>query len=124
MGGVMFKVYLCMAEHHDWRFILAATLGCAVSTSTTFWLYSQTQDGSQTRRVLWLALTGLVAGDGIWTTHFVAMLAFHTGLPTGYGLSGSLASFAAAIAGCCAGFATASQDAGKGSQRATVTGGL
>lgn len=31
-------------------------------------------------------LSGGAAGCGIWTTHFVAMLAFDTGLPTAYAL--------------------------------------
>jgi NO-binding membrane sensor protein with MHYT domain len=37
-------------------------------------------------------MTGLVAGSGIWTTHFVAMLAFKTGLPTGYAVLATMSS--------------------------------
>ena len=31
------------------------------------------------RRLVWLALTGISAGSGIWATHFVAMLAYDPG---------------------------------------------
>ena len=40
----------------------------------------------------WVLLTGLVAGCSIWATHFIAMLAYTTGLRVGFLPSGSLAS--------------------------------
>ncbi len=49
-------------------------------------------------------MTGLVAGSAIWTTHFVAMLAFRTGLPTGYAALGTLGSLLVAVACCMVGF--------------------
>ena len=33
------------------------------------------------RALVWLIGAGVVAGCGIWATHFVAMLAYQTGLP-------------------------------------------
>ena len=36
------------------------------------------------RRLAWIALTGLSTGAGIWSTHFVAMLAYDSGFPTAY----------------------------------------
>ena len=36
------------------------------------------------RRLWWLALTGVSTGSGIWATHFVAMLAYDSGVPTAY----------------------------------------
>jgi len=35
-------------------------------------------------RLIWLAAAGLVGGCGIWATHFVAMLAYASGLPFAY----------------------------------------
>jgi signal transduction histidine kinase len=93
----MFKIYLCITTQHDWRLVAAAALVCASATLATFFLYSKVPAFPLGRRVTWLALTGLVAGSGIWTTHFVAMLAFETGLPTGYDALGTLGSFLVAV---------------------------
>jgi signal transduction histidine kinase/NO-binding membrane sensor protein with MHYT domain len=104
----MFKIYLCITTQHDWRLVLAAALVCATATMATFFLYSKVPSFSPVRRAVWLALTGLVAGSGIWTTHFVAMLAFETGLPTGYAALGTLGSFVVAAVCTSLGFAISS----------------
>ena len=39
--------------------------------------------GAATR---WFAVAAVAAGSGIWATHFLAMLAFEPGLPSGYGV--------------------------------------
>src|ERR1700710_2563820 len=93
----MFKIYLCITTQHDWRLVVAAALVCASATLATFFLYSKVPAFPLGRRVTWLALTGLVAGSGIWTTHFVAMLAFQTGLPTGYSPLETMGSLAVAM---------------------------
>jgi signal transduction histidine kinase len=104
----MFKIYLCITTQHDWRLVLAAALVCAAATLATFFLYSKVPAIPALRRATWLALTGLVAGSGIWTTHFVAMLAFETGLPTGYAAVGTLGSFVVAVLCTSLGFAISS----------------
>ena len=58
-------------------------------------------------RIYWLAGAGTVAGAGIWGTHFVAMLAYRTGLPVGYEPGLTLLSIVIAIVVCTAGFSTA-----------------
>jgi diguanylate cyclase (GGDEF)-like protein/PAS domain S-box-containing protein len=57
----------------------------------------------------WVFLTGVAAGAGIWATHFVAMLAFKTGLPTAYDPALTLASLLIAISVTAAGFFVAGQ---------------
>ena len=57
----------------------------------------------------WVFLTGVAAGAGIWATHFVAMLAFKTGLPTAYDPTLTLASLLIAISVTAAGFFVAGQ---------------
>jgi signal transduction histidine kinase len=104
----MFKIYLCVTTQHDWRLVLAAASVCAIATLATFFLYSKIPAFPFGRRLTWLGLTGLVAGSGIWTTHFVAMIAFETGLPTGYAALGSLGSFGVAVLCTGLGFAISS----------------
>ncbi|HEY4029311.1 MAG TPA: MHYT domain-containing protein [Caulobacteraceae bacterium] len=106
----MFKVLLCVqSEHNIWLVGLAA-LVCLAATQATFYLYSKVPSFPRWRRWAWLAMTGLVAGSGIWTTHFVAMLAFETGLPTGYDAIPTGFSLLVAVVSTAAGFAIASED--------------
>ena len=104
----MFKIYLCIATQHDWRLVILAGLVCVASALATFYLYSKTPTFGVARRATWLGMTGLVAGSGIWTTHFGAMLAYETGLPTGYAALGTLGSLVVAIVCTASGFAIAS----------------
>jgi EAL domain-containing protein (putative c-di-GMP-specific phosphodiesterase class I)/NO-binding membrane sensor protein with MHYT domain len=59
----------------------------------------------------WIFLTGLATGAGIWATHFVAMFAFKTGLPTAYDPLQTLASLLIAIGVTGVGFLIAGQGA-------------
>jgi PAS domain S-box-containing protein len=69
-------------------------------------------------------MTGVVAGAGIWTTHFVAMLAFTTGLPTGFDVLETLGSLGVAIVSTAVGFAVASAPAERRSRAKVAVGGL
>jgi len=49
---------------------------------------------------VWAAATALVLGTGIWSMHFVGMLAFQLPIPVGYNFTTTLASWAAAVLVC------------------------
>jgi PAS domain S-box-containing protein len=122
----MFKVFLCIGLHHDWRLVGLAACVCVAAAFATLFLYSKAPSFPLWKRSSWLAMTGLVAGSGIWTTHFVGMLAFKTGLPTGYAPIATMGSLAVAIASTTAGFALAGMGRGAGTRRRwlTAAGGL
>ena len=120
----MFRVFLCVALHHNWWLVVVAALVCVPSTFATFFLYSRVPSFPPWRRWAWLSMTGVVAGSGIWTTHFVAMLAFKTGLPTGYAALPTLGSLGVAILSTTAGFAVAAAAAGRRPRTRAVAGGL
>src|ERR1700747_1301151 len=101
----MLKVFLCSSTEHDWRLVIAAALVCLPATFATFFLYSTVPVLPLWRRWIWLAMTGLVAGSGLWTTHFTAMLAFRPGLSTGYEPVATLGSLGVAVLSTTAGFA-------------------
>lgn len=106
----MFKILICVErEHNIWLAGLAA-LVCLAATQAAFYLYSKVPSFPRWRRWAWLAMTGVVAGSGIWTTHFVAMLAFETGLPTGYDPLPTGLSLLVAVISTVAGFAVASEE--------------
>ncbi|HEY4113154.1 MAG TPA: MHYT domain-containing protein, partial [Rhizomicrobium sp.] len=48
-------------------------------------------------RSVWLAVSAISTGFGIWATHFVAMLAFNPGLPSGYNIGLTILSLLVAI---------------------------
>ncbi|HEY1607326.1 MAG TPA: EAL domain-containing protein [Allosphingosinicella sp.] len=93
----MFRVYACIAHEHDLRLVLVAGFICFLATLTSFAAFGQAQHDTP-RRPFWLGLAALVAGVGIWSTHFVAMLAYRPSLPIGYDVPITLLSVVVAIA--------------------------
>ena len=80
----MLKVLGCITLQHDLRLVLLAGVLCLFASATAMSMVVRARDSSVRMRVFWLTAAGSVAGCGIWGTHFVAMLAFQTGLPVGY----------------------------------------
>ncbi|MGH6833723.1 MAG: MHYT domain-containing protein, partial [Methyloceanibacter sp.] len=105
----MYKVLSCLRDQHDYRLVLLAVLICAVASFTAFHIYANARENHGWKRLGWVFLTGVAAGAGIWATHFVAMLAFKTGLPTAYDPALTLASLLIAISVTAAGFFVAGQ---------------
>ncbi|HEX4736821.1 MAG TPA: EAL domain-containing protein [Allosphingosinicella sp.] len=99
----MFQVYACIAHEHDLRLVLVAGVICFLAALTSFAAFGQARQDSP-RRPFWLGLAGLVAGVGIWSTHFVAMLAYRPSLPMGYDVPITLLSVVVAIVLCACGW--------------------
>ena len=108
----MYKVLACLTDQHDYRLVLLAVIICAVATFTAFHIYANARHSRGTKMLGWIFLTGVATGAGIWATHFVAMLAFKTGLPTAYDPALTLASLLIAIFVTGAGFFIAAQGRG------------
>ena len=80
MGAPVFRIVTCIATEHDFRLVVLAALICAIAAFTSFRIYARATNARamqdhQYRRLAWLAMTGFSTGAGIWSTHFVAMLA-------------------------------------------------
>ncbi len=101
----MFAVLTCIFVQHDLRLVAVAALICVIASSTAFGFHSRGLKAAGALRWAWLGLTGLVAGSGVWATHFLAMLSWQPSLRIGYDLAETLASLAAAVLGMGAGFA-------------------
>ena len=120
----MYDVYLCLTTQHDWRLVLVAIVMCVVACGSTFLLYARLPAEDGARRLAWLAMLGTVAGSGVWTTHFVAMLAFRTGFQERYDELGTASSLLVAVATAMFGFAMASRAMGPHALRTRLMGGL
>jgi signal transduction histidine kinase/NO-binding membrane sensor protein with MHYT domain/ActR/RegA family two-component response regulator len=100
----MFAVLSCIFGQHDLKLVAVAALICVIASSTAFRFHARGLRASGGLRWAWLGLTGLVAGSGVWATHFLAMLAYQPSLRMGYDLSETLVSLAAAVLGMGFGF--------------------
>ncbi|WP_165943245.1 bifunctional diguanylate cyclase/phosphodiesterase [Roseicella aquatilis] len=101
------KMIGSLSAHPDPAVIGAALLVCILACATTALLFGRMQlaERRDERRMalLWQAMVGLVLGGGAWTTHFIAMLGYDPGLPTGFAIAPTLASLAVPVVAATAG---------------------
>src|SRR5882757_2185263 len=93
----MFKIYNCIAYAHDLRLVGLAALVCVLASFTAINLLHHARQSHGHMRGVWLAVSAISTGFGIWATHFVAMLAFTPGIPSGYNITLTVLSLLAAI---------------------------
>ena len=93
----MLRVYACIVGEHDLRLVVLAGLICFLAAFTAFSIVEQARRADR-RRLAWLVAAGFVSGTGIWSTHFLAMLAYEPHLPIGYDPGLTLVSVIAAMA--------------------------
>jgi diguanylate cyclase (GGDEF)-like protein len=80
----MLKVIGCITQQHDIRLVGAAGLICFFACFTCINMLWRSNAHKSLASVAWLTGAALVFGTGVWTTHFVAMLAFESNLLVGY----------------------------------------
>ncbi|RTL73808.1 MAG: GGDEF and EAL domain-containing protein [Bradyrhizobiaceae bacterium] len=83
----MFKIYNCIATAHDLRLVVLAAIVCGLSSFAAFRLLHHARTVQGQMRHIWLAVSAVAIGFGIWSTHFIAMLAFSPGIPSGYNIA-------------------------------------
>ena len=93
----MLTVYNCITNAHDLRLVGLAAVICALASFTSFTLLHHVRKSAGRMRSLWLAVSAVATGFGTWATHFVAMLAFEPGVPSGYDLGLTILSLIVAI---------------------------
>jgi NO-binding membrane sensor protein with MHYT domain len=87
-----------MTGYHD-PHLVALSIGVATLASYTALDLAERVTAAHGRsRLAWLAAGAVAMGIGIWSMHFVAMLAFHLPLPIAYHIPLVLLSMLAAIA--------------------------
>lgn len=101
----MLKVIGCIAQEHDLALVVLAGVLCLFACFTSMNMLSRAKVAQGRMRALWLMAAGVVAGSGIWATHFVAMLAFKSILPVNYEIGLTFLSALIAIVMCGVGFA-------------------
>jgi len=107
------EVLTCIATRHDLRLVLLAALICAMSAATSMQAFHRACRVATADRLSWLVLAGAVGGAGVWTTHFVAMLAYSPGLAIQFGIAGTAGSLLIAVGGACTAFLAAASGRGR-----------
>jgi diguanylate cyclase (GGDEF)-like protein len=106
----MLKVYNCIATAHDLRLVALAAFICVLASVAAIRLLRYARISKGRMRGVWLTVSAVSTGFGIWATHFVAMLAFEPGIPSGYNIELTILSLIAAILLTGAGLAVALTD--------------
>ena len=94
----MFRVLTCLVVEHDWRLVALAGIVCFIASLAAITLLHRAQATQGALRTAWLLTAGTATGWGIWSTHFIAMLAYDPGFGVGYDLSLTAVSLVAAVA--------------------------
>jgi diguanylate cyclase (GGDEF)-like protein/PAS domain S-box-containing protein len=83
---------------HDLWLVAVAALVCALSAFAGMTLLTHARRTEGVMAKVWIAIAAVAVGFGIWATHFVAMLSFSSGIPTGYDFGLTLLSLGIAVA--------------------------
>ena len=83
----MFRVLTSLVVEHDWRLVALAGIVCFIASLAAITLLHRAQATQGALRTAWLLTAGAATGWGIWSTHFIAMLAYDPGFGVGYDLS-------------------------------------
>ncbi|GAB4520881.1 MAG: bifunctional diguanylate cyclase/phosphodiesterase [Roseibium sp.] len=99
----MLTVLSCLAFEHDPLFVVLAVVILTVGALLTMRLYARVRRTQGDLKYMWLLLSGLIAGGTIWSTHFIAMIAYESPFVLGYDLGLTAFSLFVAVAGSTAG---------------------
>lgn len=118
----MLNIVTCIGSGHDPRFVALAVVVCLAACATAVNLLEHAAAERGRRRWPWTAAAAAVLGIGTWTTHFVAILGFHVGVPVGFELTLTIASVAIATCAALAGFGACVLDGMR--PRSALAGGV
>ena len=93
----MLTVYNCIVDQHDLRLVVLAALVCSVASFAAISLLHHVRRCVGYMRAVWITVSAVSTGFGIWATHFVAMLAYEPAIPNAYSTGLTSLSLIAAI---------------------------
>ena len=116
----MTEILSCLVEEHAFGRVAVAGLICLCAATISFGLAERGRLAAGPARWAWSGVAGLVAGSGIWATHFVAMLAWSPGLPVAFQPGRTILSIVIAVVGATLAFVAA----GRPGPRERTLGGI
>ena len=98
------RIYSCLVQDHDPSLLGLAALICLLSAFAAISLLQHARRAPSRMRYVWLGVSAVASGVGIWATHFIAMIAYAPDVPSGYHVGGTFVSLLSAILLAGAGF--------------------
>lgn len=95
----MHRIFNCLTNQHDWRFVLLAAVVCAGGIATALILVGMGKNASLRGQRLYRLSGALVLAVSVWSTHFIAMVGYDSGSAVSYGPWGTFASLCIALLG-------------------------
>lgn len=80
----MYRVIECLTQEHNHGLVAIAALVCIIGSCLTVLVTRRMVSAHGSRQRFQLFLAGLLGGATIWSTHFIAMLAYDPGVKLGY----------------------------------------
>ena len=116
----MMTVLKCIEGQHNLWLVAVAAVVCIVGAYATLNLLTRAAATDGMQRYGWSFLTGVASGSSIWSTHFIAMLAYEPGVPVSFSPVMTILSLLIAIGGSGIGLTIATE---KFSRFAPIVGG-
>ncbi len=101
----MYRLLGCLTTQHDVRLTILAAMVCVLACGLGFWLAGSIHAASGRRRRSMILLAGASIAVGIWSTHFIAVLAYDAGLPINFDVTLTMASLLITLVATVGGFA-------------------
>lgn len=103
----MLTIYGRLAAGHDLPLVALAALICLAASFAALTLAHHARSSSGPLRGAWLSIAAVAIGFGVWTTRFIAVLAFSPGPAAAHGVSAALLALVGAIAATALGLSVA-----------------
>lgn len=91
----MLQILGCIANDHDWRLVVLAAVVCALISIASVEIFHRARSAAAPFCWRWLLTGAFMSGAGVWSTHFIAMLAYD--YPIERGLDGTLTTISGLI---------------------------
>lgn len=97
----MYRVIECLTHEHSYWLVLLAAMVCIVGSCLSVRFSMRLVHAVRGRKLVQLGLTSLMSGATIWTTHFIAMLAYDPGFDHAFEPFVTGLSLGVAVVGMC-----------------------
>ena len=100
---------MAVATSYDTPMVVLSILIAVLASYSALDLGGRVRGASRRMRWVWIGMAALAMGGGIWSMHFIGMLAFRMDMPVGYDAGLTVLSLAVAVAATAASFAWVSR---------------
>jgi diguanylate cyclase len=118
----MLRVVGCITQDHDLGLVALACLVCLLATTTSAHLAIPRRDGEQWPRAIRTGTGILAFSIGVWTTHFISILAFRPNVPVTFDAPLCILSLVISIVATTIAFSIVPRV--RGAKAATIASGL